>query len=62
MVKRDDNALDTSLGSVRDTSRRSAEPSQNGESDAPTDLREFYYRPEMGSIVVKNDRPRRDDS
>jgi hypothetical protein len=62
MVKRANDTLDASLGSVLDTSGISGEPSQNDQSDASPDVREFYYRPEMGTVVVNHDLPRRDDS
>jgi hypothetical protein len=62
MVKRDDEGSEANLGSVRDTSGISDEPSQDDRGDASTNLREFYYRPEMGTIVTNDDVAHRDDS
>ena len=62
MVKRDDDAIETSLGRARDTDGSSAQPGSDADEDAATNLTGFYYRPEMGSIIATNDSARGDDS
>lgn len=51
MVKRDDQSIETTRGSVRDTVRKPAEPSRSHETSDDTDRHEAHYRPEMGTIV-----------
>jgi hypothetical protein len=60
MVKRDDKAIETTLGSVRDTERKPAEPNCGYDTGDPADVHEAHYRPEMGTIVPKDDRLRSD--
>ncbi len=60
MVKRDDNTIETTLGSVRDTVGRPADPSRPGESGEDGDHHEARYRPEMGTIVPADNRLRQD--
>jgi hypothetical protein len=56
MVKRDDNTIDATRGSVRDTARKPAEPVWSHEASETADLHEAHYRPEMGTIVSTPDR------
>ena len=56
MVKRDDKGIDATLGSVRDTVAKPAEPSRKHESGDAADFYEAHYRPEMGTIVPTDDR------
>lgn len=65
MVKRDD-AIKTSQGRVRDTDRQAAQPgcpAENGvEADLGSDLHEGRYRPEMGTIIIKDYPPAHGES
>lgn len=60
MVKRNDKAIETTLGSVRDTVGKPVEPSRNHESGDAADFHEAHYRPEMGTIVPTDDRLKSD--
>lgn len=57
MVKRSDDARETSVGGVRDTDPK-PEPGREPERDDRA-VQEGRYKPEMGTIVVDR-RPRRD--
>jgi hypothetical protein len=56
MVKRNDKRIETTLGSVRDTVGKPAEPGRKHEAGDAADLHEAHYRPEMGRIVPTDDR------
>lgn len=60
MVKRDDKGIDATLGSVRDTVEKPAEPSRSHEIGDGADLHEAHYRPEMGTVVPTDDRLKSD--
>jgi hypothetical protein len=57
MVKRDE-AIETTVGSIRDTVGNPAEPSRSHETGEDADRHEAHYRPEMGTIVPTDDRSR----
>ena len=61
MVKRDD-AIKTSQGRVRDTDRHPVQPDCQTEADDSSDLNEGRYRPEMGTIIIKEYPPARGKS
>ena len=56
MVKRDGKAIETTLGRVRDTDRKPADPGCSYETGDAADVHEAHYRPEMGTIIPKDDR------
>ena len=65
MVKRED-ALKTNQGRVRDTDRQSVQPGSSVENSRETDkvddLLEGRYKPEMGTIIIRDYSPARGES
>ena len=61
MVKRND-AIKTSQGRVRDTDTQPVQPDCQSEADDRSDLHEGRYKPEMGTIIIKDYPPARSES